>query len=180
MKLFSKTILVVSSVLISISPAFAFRTSKSIREEIGDKIDQVSVGKYDIIVDAAQGKVTLTGTVSSNEDKSAIEDLARNTEGVDLVNNKLVIVETEQTTRARLNPEAIVSDESITEKVKKEISVLKIKGSKHILVTTNNGVVNFKGSLANHRQIDHILAVSLMVPGVKDIQNEITIGKKVY
>lgn len=45
-----------------------------------------------VVVTSKNGKVTLTGTVESLEDKQRIEDIVENTPGVILVKNNLKVV----------------------------------------------------------------------------------------
>ena len=47
----------------------------------------------------------------------------------------------------------------------------------NVQIRIQHGTATFSGSLANHRQIDHMLAIALMVEGVRDVRSELKISR---
>jgi osmotically-inducible protein OsmY len=46
---------------------------------------------------------------------------------------------------------------------------------RHLTVEVQGGVARLRGDLASHRQIDQVLATTVMVPGVRDIESAVTV-----
>lgn len=64
--------------------------AKKVREALSKNSRLATDGKH-IEVSVVNGKVTLTGTVTSNAEKSIAESTARNTSGVTTVSNQLTL-----------------------------------------------------------------------------------------
>ena len=173
---------VVSLNIIFEKSAFAWTTSREIRNSIFQSVEDKKLKFYEIDVIARQGSVILLGTVASEADKAALTSISKNTPGVRSVKNYLKVKKPEiETVRARLKTEAIQpSDQEITAAVLKELKRSTNINLDKIKIKTENGKVKLSGSLNNHREIDHVLSVVLMVDGVEDIKSDILIGERRY
>jgi hypothetical protein len=68
------------------------RSDERIQEEVSDRLtDDHSVDASEISVQVKNGEVTLSGTVSSRDQKRRVEDLAESISGVSEVNNMLKV-----------------------------------------------------------------------------------------
>jgi osmotically-inducible protein OsmY len=47
-------------------------------------------------------------------------------------------------------------------------------------VSVDQGIAHLKGALRNHREIDQVLATTVMQNGVKDVESELTIKGRQY
>lgn len=132
-----------------------------------------SLKKSDINVTTTNGVVTLEGTASSANAKTAAATLAKSVEGVKSVDNNLKVPassKAEAKTRdAVVKTERVVSDSWITTKVKSEIMADSVSKGFEVSVKTVHGVVVLKGSLANKDAIDHVKDIAAKVDGVKSV-----------
>jgi len=115
-------------------------------------------------VETTSGKVTLLGSASSQGAKEMAGMLASNTYGVEAVDNKLAVDETEKAVMADAKEETAslgqrISDSWITTKVKSSLMYSNIVHSSDISVTTRDGVVSLNGKVASGAE--HALAVEL-------------------
>jgi hyperosmotically inducible protein len=150
----------------------------------GDVIDDSSItaavkskliwSKYtdsrNISVSTKSGKVTLTGTANSADEKKLAERLTKSTRGVTSVINNLSITKT-TTTNVKSNADAsdAISDSWITTKVKSTFMYSSNVDGSDIDVSTNAGVVTLTGKVDSGAE--HALAIELAqnVRGVKSV-----------
>lgn len=120
-----------------------------------------------INIASKNGVVTLTGTVASIHHKSLAQETVANISGVKSVDNKLTIKGT---------PPAENSDAWITAKVK-TMFLFHRNVSAMTEVNTTGGIVTLQGKADNMAQKDLTTEYAKDVDGVKDVKNEMTIGK---
>lgn len=121
----------------------------------------------DIKIQSVNGVVTLTGTVVEESHKSLAQDTVANLPGVKSVDNKLEI--------KGENP-AERSDAWLTTKVK-TMFLFHRNVSAMTEVNTKDGIVTLKGEATSQAQKDLTTEYAKDVEGVKDVNNEMTIGK---
>lgn len=121
-----------------------------------------------INVKADNGVVTLSGTASSDANKSLAQETAVNTAGVKNVDNRIDVKGASQAAGP-------TSDAWITAKVKTSLLFSKNVSAKTD-VTTNNGVVTLRGAADNQAQKDLTTEYAKDVEGVKDVKNEMTVS----
>jgi hyperosmotically inducible periplasmic protein len=121
----------------------------------------------DIKIQSKDGAVTLTGTVSEESHKSLAEETLADLPGVKSVDNKLEV-------KGEIPAEN--SDAWITTKVK---TVLLFHRNVSALteIDTKDGIVTLRGEAASQAQKDLTAEYAKDVEGVKDVKNEITVGK---
>src|SRR5690606_24390475 len=122
----------------------------------GDRIDDLSISstikskllwsKYAdsraVKIDTQAGKVTLTGTATTPEDKALAGRLAAATRGVRTVDNNLVISsDANSSAKATIDVTNTLSDSWITAKVKSTLLYSNNVTGSNIAVSTKDGVV---------------------------------------
>ena len=125
-----------------------------------------SLKKSKISVTTTNGVVTLKGSASSSDAKSAAETAAKSVEGVKSVDNNL---STPGSSKTVAKAERVVSDSWITTKVKSEILADSISKGFEVSVKTTHGVVVLTGTLPNQNAIDHVKNIAGKVNGVKSV-----------
>jgi len=127
----------------------------------------------DISVTTTNGVVTLTGSASGADAKSAAEKLAGGVDGVKSVDDDLRIASSSSAgtkmDKATAKTERVASDSWITTKVKSEIMADSVSKGFDVSVTTTHGVVVLTGTLANQDAIDHVKDLTEKVKGVKSV-----------
>lgn len=137
----------------------------------------------DISVETNNGVVSLKGSVSNSDQKDAAEELARSTEGVKGVDDRLTspsATDSLQKTADSAGSSAehkldqagdTINDAWITTKVKTDIAAdSQIKDAK-ISVTTNNGVVALSGTVPSRSVQSRAVTVARQVNGVKSVDD---------
>ena len=124
----------------------------------------------DITVEARKGEVQLSGFVDTQAQIDRALDIAKRTEGVTSVQNKLAL-KTPGTVGAR------VDDTLITAKVKSAFIRDDSIKALDIAVSTNNGAVQLSGFVANETQVSRATEVARSVEGVKSVDNKMSIKR---
>ena len=128
----------------------------------------------DVHVETNNGVVTLTGSANSGTAKDAAEELARNVSGVHSVNNELTAPNAANEVGSSVKHAAhrtaeVVSDTTITTKLKAKFDTdSQTKGS-HVDVKTDNGVVMLTGTVVSNSQKAHLVHVARATSGVKQV-----------
>ena len=148
----------------------------------------------DIKVDTVAGKVTLTGTAESGTEKDLAGRLARNTNGVTSVDNRIAVGARSDVDRARAKTETAaseardkteraadkaeraadktevaVSDSWITTKVKSTLLFSSDVSGTEITVTTDKGVVKLTGDVDSKGERDRAVELAQNVRGVQRV-----------
>lgn len=129
--------------------------------------EQPNLRQETVGIDVKGGTVTLYGEATSDQARGQIETVTRKLAGVREVQNQIVV-------RGKL------SDEALARRVRETLSREYDIDLTDISISARAGVVTFKGSKNNHREIDRILSVCLMVEGVTDVKSEMLIGAHAY
>jgi hyperosmotically inducible protein len=133
-------------------------------------MDDSQVKGSHIKVVTTNGVVTLTGSATTAESKSAAVELAKSVSGVKSVDDELTTGSgTSSTHKAVSKTETEGSDSWITTKVKSEITADSMSKGFDVHVKTMNGVVMLKGTLPNKDAIAHVKDLAEKVKGVKSV-----------
>ena len=128
------------------------------------QLDSASdINDFNVEIDCADDVVTLTGTVQNAEDADRIERAIKKTAGVRDVVNYM-----------RTPPE--LSDTYLEQIIRNDLQDKNRINLSGISISVQSGIVTFSGHVADHEEIDRILAATLMIKGVKDIKSQVTIG----
>ncbi|MBL8297645.1 MAG: BON domain-containing protein [Rhodanobacteraceae bacterium] len=171
-----------------VRPKYA-SSERSFSEKAGDATISASIKSkllwnshtdgLDIHVNTHNGKVTLTGSAGSGEEKSLAGRIAMDTEGVLSINNEIALIDKSAKAKAGM-PDAQagkpVSDSWITSKVKSSLLFTRGVDSFDITVTTREGVVSLSGVVNSTAERELAIRVTQDVRGVKKVD---VIGLKV-
>jgi osmotically-inducible protein OsmY len=121
----------------------------------------------DIKIKSKNGEVTLTGTVANNHHKLLAQETVVGLAGVGGVDNELEVKD---------KSPAENSDEWISSKVKTTL-LFHRSVSAVTIVNTKDGIVTLQGEANSQAQKDLTTEYAKDVEGVKDVKNEMTLGK---
>lgn len=123
------------------------------------------IDSQSVSVETKLGRVTLTGSIASNEAKESTGRLAMGTRGVISVSNQLLV----NNKSATQNNQHIISDSWITTKVKSTFLYSRNVSGSDIEVKTIDGVVTLKGKVDSGAE--RALAIELVqnLRGVKSV-----------
>jgi len=152
------------------------------------------VKAYQIDVDTNRRVVTLTGEVQTSVAKEQALKLARETEGVRDVVDKLSVTETAATTGAldrgatsagesagRKTAEAagkagaVVTDAALTSAVKAKLLADPDVSGLKIDVDTSNGVVTLTGNVSTQAEADEAIQLARTTEGVRDVASKLNV-----
>ncbi len=155
----------------------AAATDTAITAKVKTKLmENDSLKKSQISVTTTNGVVTLDGSASSSNAKSAAETATKSVDGVKSVDNNL---RTPGSSESAANTGRAVSDSWITTKVKSELLANSLSKGFDVSVKTIHGVVVLKGALANQDAIDHVKDIAEKVEGVKSVDTSaLTVASK--
>ena len=142
-----------------------------------------------IDVSANNGVVTLTGTVESEQEKQKAVELARNTEGVRRVEDRLQVAagaEAGATATGGSTPAAgtlpedrgfteQMSDAGITARIQSKFFLNDTVKSRNIDVDTSGGVVTLAGQVGNDAEQQEAISLARSVSGVKGVKNQLRV-----
>lgn len=133
----------------------------------------------DIGVQTDDGKVTLTGPVSSEEERQMAERIARRTEGVSAVDNQLRVAP-EETLSAQAREAARaatrdISDAWITASVAASLRFDSTINHDQIDVTTQDGVVTLEGKVNTLMQKKEAAEIARETSGVDRVENRLEV-----
>ena len=136
-------------------------------------IDHKDINSGDISVKTENKVVTLSGDVTSAEQKSQALSVAKAVEGVSQVNDKLTVQHKSSSETATLKGYA--GDTAITSEVKAKLLADDIVPSRNVKVETNAGAVHLTGMVASAAQAERAAEIAKAVSGVKSVRNDLSV-----
>jgi osmotically-inducible protein OsmY len=146
------------------------------RQDQGSTHDARSIGRaieervtdawYDVTVHNYPGAVILRGEVDSEHTRRQIVAVTRS------MTSKQVVDE------MRLRPAP--GDDQIATEVRATLEREFPEHAQALQVEVRDGVVRLSGDLRSHRDVDAVLATTLMQQGVRDIESDMTVGGRPY
>jgi osmotically-inducible protein OsmY len=138
-------------------------------------------------VNVLNGNVTLTGTAENAAEKSLAGEYAADIKGVKKVDNRITIVskadkEADKNSHADADHRDVsdkVDDASITAQVKGSLAISHSASAIHTEVTTRDGVVTLRGEAKNSAEKELAGKIAKDIHGVRDVNNEMVVAKKV-
>lgn len=182
----------IASATLAATPAFAGQSKADWEGEFKDawldgKIEtSYTLNRYlnplDIDTDVENGVVMLTGTVESEIDKELAEEIAKGTEGVQEVVNKLTVAEksdrdmADKAEAAADDFEQRFADATTTARVK--FALLANDGTEglDIDVDTEAGVVTLSGEVASDQAMELAERIAENAEGVESVRNELQVA----
>lgn len=127
----------------------------------------------DTKVSTNNGKVELTGSVTSAEAKKHAETLAKNTKGVRSVDNRIVISDKAANGKSYSKTSAeggsVIADSWITTKVKSTFMYSSNVNSSDISVNTDKGIVTLAGNVDSGAEQALAIELAQNIRGVKSV-----------
>ncbi|CAH1459219.1 MULTISPECIES: molecular chaperone OsmY [Klebsiella] len=136
-------------------------------------IDHKDINSGDISVKTENKVVTLSGDVTSAEQKSQALSVAKAVEGVSQVNDKLTVQHKSSSETATLKGYA--GDTAITSEVKAKLLADDIVPSRNVKVETNAGAVHLTGTVTSAAQAERAAEIAKAVSGVKSVRNDLSV-----
>jgi hyperosmotically inducible periplasmic protein len=124
----------------------------------------------------SNGTVTLDGSVDTTEARADAERIARATEGVKNVDNRLRITGANPTGAAPATLQAITEPDAwLTAKVQSKFFGSDLVKGRDITVDSADGVVTLSGSVESPTERDEADALARSTNGVKDVHDDLTV-----
>ncbi|HBY6957947.1 TPA: molecular chaperone OsmY [Klebsiella pneumoniae] len=136
-------------------------------------IDHKDINSGDISVKTENKVVTLSGDVTSAEQKSQALSVAKEVKGVSHVNDKLTVHHKSSSETATLKGYA--GDTAITSEVKAKLLADDIVPSRNVKVETNAGAVHLTDTVASAAQAERAAEIAKAVSGVKSVRNDLSV-----
>lgn len=148
------------------------------------------VKSWNVDVDTrGNGIVTLAGRVESDQARQKAEQIARQTEGVQSVENNIRVAQAGRQEQAGTSTDATrsagdapvgaiddaMSDGWITTKIQSKYFVDADVAGRHINVDTQQGQVTLTGEVETEAERRQAVALARNTDGVRDVQNQITV-----
>lgn len=154
-------------VLVGAAQASSHQQPLQVAQTVRDQIAQGQFDPYQLRVHVKNGVVTLSGEVVSFEQAARMSAIAERVAGVRRVENQLQI---------RTAPPNHVLQDQV------RLALGRVPGleSAGIEVRAESGIVTVQGSLPTFRDVDRVLANTLMVPGVSEVRSEIKVAGAPY
>lgn len=132
----------------------------------------------EIKVRVEQGEATLSGTVESNEQRKLAEDIARDVEGVESVQNKLKVKSADDRTAAAERSISLrqrLADLSTTAVIKRQLLTSDGLKGMQIDVDTRNDKVTLSGSVTTEDQRARAEAIAKEREGIAEVVNNLQV-----
>ncbi|WP_372626895.1 BON domain-containing protein [Arsukibacterium sp.] len=127
-------------------------------------------------VETKDGKVELSGTVGSQQAKQQAEKLAKNTNGVRAVDNKLQISDKPAKGKSANKEDkekgTVIADSWITTKVKSTFMYSSNVAGSDISVNTDNGIVTLSGKVDSGAEQALAIELAQNIRGVKSVSSK--------
>lgn len=146
-------------------------TARQIQEAINNAFQYDPRVPEDSISVTITGDVAvLEGTVLNLNSKLAAGDDARNTAGVNSVENNINVRR-----KVVVTPEVATSDSAIQERIRNSIIRDPYVGVTNITIKVDTGIVELKGNVASQYEKEQIEKIASNVKGVLAVENELTV-----
>lgn len=139
-----------------------------------------------IDVTTNNGVVSLSGTVESEAERQKALQIARNTEGVRRVEDRLQVApqgasagadSRETMARAERDLTEQMSDAGVTARVQSKFFLDDTVKARNINVNTADGVVTLEGQVAGEHEKEQAISLARSVDGVKDVQDRLQVNR---
>jgi hyperosmotically inducible protein len=135
-----------------------------------------NVSAADTKVDVSNGTVVLTGTVANAAQKDLTEAYAKDIDGVQSVNNELMIKENTSDSPSTVSSARVdMDDASITSEVKYALLSHRSTSALKTKVTTKDGVVMISGDASSDAEKDLVSKMASSIRGVRSVDNDMVV-----
>jgi osmotically-inducible protein OsmY len=172
MKLLTTSIVVVAFA-IALTVACSDRTPKApdVASDVRHALDQAGLNEVSVNQDRDKSVVTLTGKVSTDDDKARAESIARSIAGTQVVSNEIGIRPVgEESTAKKVDSDL---DSGIDKNL--EAMLIQHKLKRDVTYDVTNGVVTLKGDVPSQARRASVEKMAEQVPNVKQVVNELEV-----
>jgi hyperosmotically inducible periplasmic protein len=161
------------AVAIALTLACSDKSAKApdVSNDIRQSLDQAGLNDVSVSQDRDKSVVTLTGKVSSDDDKARAETIAKSIAGSEVVSNEIgVRPEGDASTAKKV-------DSDLDSGIDKNLDAMLIqhKLKKDVSYDVTNGVVTLKGDVPSQSQRASVEKIAGQVPNVKQVVNELEV-----
>lgn len=170
----SRSLVSILSLFVATAPLLGCATDRRTNMRVASRLAaDPQVRGLEVDNDTRGGVVTLRGTVETEEQKRAAEEVAMRTEGVDRVDNQLVV----QRENFREATGKFGSDAWIRTKVGSKLIADPDVGRFSIDVDVEDGVVILSGRVADESAKLEAEQLARNTEGVRRVQNDLTVAR---
>jgi hyperosmotically inducible protein len=165
--------LVALSLLIAWTSAACSNTNKfpDATANIRKSLDQAGYKDVSVSQDRDKGVVTLTGTVTSDGDKTSAESIARNNASSQVIANQIAVRPPENESEAK------AVDADMDKAIEKNLDAVLVKKKlkKDVKYKVKNGVVTLSGDVPSQSRRSEVEKLVAGIPNVKQVVNELDV-----
>ena len=161
------------AVAIALTLACSDRAAKApdVSSDIRHSLDQAGLNDVSVSQDRDKSVVTLTGKVSSDDDKARAETIAKSIAGSEVVSNEIGVRPEDDASTAKK------VDSDLDSGIDKNLDAMLIqhKLKKEVSYDVTNGVVTLKGDVLSQSRRASVEKMAGQVPNVKQVVNELEV-----
>jgi hyperosmotically inducible periplasmic protein len=145
--------------------------SPDVSDNIRKSLDQAGLKDVSVSQDRDKGIVTLGGQVTSENDKSQAEAVAKSYAGAQVVANQIAVIP------VGIEKEAKAVNSDLDEGIEKNLDAALIQNKLHhsVKFEVKSGVVTLNGEVNSPYKRDHAEKVATRVPNVKQVVNNLQV-----
>ena len=167
------TMIVLIGFGIALAVACSDRHSKApdVSSDIRHALDQAALNEVSVSQDRDKSVVTLTGNVSTSDDKARAESIARSIAGTQVVSNEIGVRPAGDESSAKK------IDSDLDSGIDKNLEAMLVRHrlKKDVNYDVTNGVVTLKGDVVSQTQRAYVEKIAGQVPNVKQVVNELEV-----
>ena len=161
------------AVAIALTLACSDKSAKApdVSSDIRHSLDQAGLNDVSVSQDRDKSVVTLTGKVSSDDDKARAETIAKSIAGSEVVSNEIGVRPADDASTAKK------IDSDLDSGIDKNLDAMLIQHrlKKDVSYDVTNGVVTLKGDVPSQSQRASVEKMAGQVPNVKQVVNELEV-----
>ncbi len=167
----SLTVIVLSGVVMLAGCSTTPTKSPDVSDSIRKSLDEAGFKNVSLSQDRDKGIVTLSGTVSSESDRSQAEAIAKSIASTQVVADQIAVIPV----GAEKEAKAINSD--LDAGIEKNLDAALIQNKMHdsVKYDVKNGVVTLTGEVNSQKKRDHAEQVAATVPNVRQVVNDLQV-----
>jgi hyperosmotically inducible periplasmic protein len=145
--------------------------SPDVADNIRKSLDQAGFKDITVSQDRDKGIVTLSGKVTSDNDKSQAESLAKSLAGAQVVANQIAVIP------KGLEKETKTVNSDLDQGIEKNLDAALIQNKMHddVKYKVKSGVVTLTGEVNSQNKRDQAEQVAMKVPNVKQVVNDLQV-----
>ena len=134
-------------------------------------LDQAGLNNVRVAQDRDKGVVTLSGNVSSDNDRARAESVARSAAGTQVVANEIAVTPPGQESAARQVQGDL--DKAIDKNL--EARLIQLNLNREVRYDVKNGVITLKGDVSSPEKRASVEKLASGLPNVKQVVNELEV-----